>query len=643
MTKNAVEKDWAGLLTTAFGRVYSDVDNVPGTPDTTPGAFDFTDQTGVTQSSSRTSDSVTPEGYDTPTAITVADGTYSINGGAFTASAGTLNPGDSIRLRHTASASLNTATTTTVTVGGVSADFTSTTVTEVTANPGLEFSLMPLQLYQPHATGSAGMGVGSGLHSQNRIYSAYPGLRYEIDIIPVGGAQPPSLGTAVVTDGPGVCELYTAPDGVQLWQYVWASPDATDSVTIEYTDRNGNVVSSTWTITVGTAGFKFVDAAAGVNGTGTLASPFNAPGGSLANAKAGCASGDILYMRSGTYHPVLENTAGPFGAMFWHPNVTTVQFIAYPGETPVIDMGFNGTDYTVMLACNFTTTGAPTYFDGITFLDCKDKFVYVGLSTGDGVGREFGFRKCTFDGFGPGTSGGHNNACVTFPQDLFITPRSRGFFVANTFRNGDSTYSCGVKFYSVNHTACHGNYVEDVADGTEADTFFAFKSDCGFVSMVGNSNAATQLTPSFGGNMHYTTGRPEDTRGEVSFNNWQRTEATEKYVMILNQDGQMGELNIHNNTIRGRIGVITNNGAGSTNDGVANFQRNAIVNSHVAQSPWTYIEDLVLSGGSTISTLVTQTDELFDADLDADGNLQNFDLTDHGPGADPEDRRGHMV
>lgn len=96
--------------------------------DTTPNAFSFTDQTNVARSMVITSAAITVSGIDAPTAISVSGGTYDINGsGTFTSDPGTVNNGDTVRARHTSSASYETATNTVVTIGGVSDTFTSTT------------------------------------------------------------------------------------------------------------------------------------------------------------------------------------------------------------------------------------------------------------------------------------------------------------------------------------------------------------------------------------------------------------------------------------------------------------------------------------------------------------------------------------
>lgn len=101
--------------------------------DTTPDQFIFADRFNVATSTEITSAAITVTGIDAAADITVTGGTYSINGGAFTASAGTVVSGDQVRARHTSSASASTATDTAVTIGGVSDTFTSTTAG--TSNP----------------------------------------------------------------------------------------------------------------------------------------------------------------------------------------------------------------------------------------------------------------------------------------------------------------------------------------------------------------------------------------------------------------------------------------------------------------------------------------------------------------------------
>lgn len=97
--------------------------------DTTPDAFSFTDVSGVALSDTITSTAITITGINAAAAITITGGTYDINeSDTFTSDPGTVDNGDTVRARHTSSASYLTATNTTVTIGGISDVFTSITL-----------------------------------------------------------------------------------------------------------------------------------------------------------------------------------------------------------------------------------------------------------------------------------------------------------------------------------------------------------------------------------------------------------------------------------------------------------------------------------------------------------------------------------
>jgi len=98
------------------------------TGDATPDAFSFASRTNVAAGSTVVSDPATIGGLTMSAAVTVAGGEYSVGcTGTFTSSAGTIADGQTVCVRHTAAASVNTATTTVLTIGGVSGSFTSTT------------------------------------------------------------------------------------------------------------------------------------------------------------------------------------------------------------------------------------------------------------------------------------------------------------------------------------------------------------------------------------------------------------------------------------------------------------------------------------------------------------------------------------
>jgi hypothetical protein len=95
--------------------------------DITPTAFTLNDQINVEKNSTITSNLLTIVGINTPSTVTILDGEYKIGTGNWTSANGTIENNQTIQVRHTSSLSYLTAVTTTLTIGGVSDTFISTT------------------------------------------------------------------------------------------------------------------------------------------------------------------------------------------------------------------------------------------------------------------------------------------------------------------------------------------------------------------------------------------------------------------------------------------------------------------------------------------------------------------------------------
>jgi hypothetical protein len=100
----------------------------PSSLDDTPDAFAFDalEDVGFEQTY-ESPNTITVAGINTTAAISIVDGEYSKNGGAYTSVAGTVVVGDTVRVRAISSGSNSVTTTATLTIGGVSADFEITT------------------------------------------------------------------------------------------------------------------------------------------------------------------------------------------------------------------------------------------------------------------------------------------------------------------------------------------------------------------------------------------------------------------------------------------------------------------------------------------------------------------------------------
>lgn len=104
--------------------------NCTSKSDNTPDAFSFAPKLNVEPGAVVVSDPVTITGIGSAVPISVVGGEYRIGTGDWTSAPGSITAGQTLTLRHIASTSYSQDTTTTVTVGGVSASFKSTTRAE---------------------------------------------------------------------------------------------------------------------------------------------------------------------------------------------------------------------------------------------------------------------------------------------------------------------------------------------------------------------------------------------------------------------------------------------------------------------------------------------------------------------------------
>lgn len=111
-----------------YAIVYS-ISQLAGVADTTPNAFAFTAASQIPINTFVISNSITVAGINVAAPVSITGGgEYSVNGGAYTSGASTVNLGDIVTVRLLSSNSYSTVTSTVLTIGGVSATFSVTTV-----------------------------------------------------------------------------------------------------------------------------------------------------------------------------------------------------------------------------------------------------------------------------------------------------------------------------------------------------------------------------------------------------------------------------------------------------------------------------------------------------------------------------------
>lgn len=108
----------------------NDPPNNSQTTDTIPDLFSFTSQVGAPLNSLIVSNSITVNGINSPSPISITGqgAAYSVNGGAYTHGSGTVNNGDTVTVRTTSSSSYTTTISATLTIGGVSSTFNVMTI-----------------------------------------------------------------------------------------------------------------------------------------------------------------------------------------------------------------------------------------------------------------------------------------------------------------------------------------------------------------------------------------------------------------------------------------------------------------------------------------------------------------------------------
>lgn len=160
-------------------------------PDTTPDSYSFGSRSDTEPGALVESETVTIRGINTAAPISVSGGEYRVNGGAYRSTASTVGNGSSVQVRHTASLMFNTATVTTLSVGGVSASFTSTTRPQTEPPPDSTPDAFSFQA-------QAGVTPGSQVVSNGVTIS---GINVPTAISVTGGRY--RIGTGVFTNQAG--------------------------------------------------------------------------------------------------------------------------------------------------------------------------------------------------------------------------------------------------------------------------------------------------------------------------------------------------------------------------------------------------------------------------------------------------------
>ena len=300
----------------------------------------------------------------------------------------------------------------------------------------------PLEIIQPQ----------EGLSTTSRYYKAYPGLEYKVPVGVLGGEYPFTY------------QLTTAPTGMTIDEstgvILWSNPTVTGSphsVTVRVTDYEGSTDNHSWTITVTTSGFIFIDDSATEIEDGSIENPFSSlsdvyRGTDYTSRSDRTYAGQFLYFRGGTYDPegYTNNCPGQQCQVQWPGTDKPIVWLEYPGETAIIDhdRAADGAYFDMSSVGNASNL----FIHGIKFQDMLNHAVRL-------IGDRATFFECEFSNLGPGIDGENSsfimyastggpggsdyglikdNSFYTLDTGAFIKTYSNYKLVidSNTFRNG---------------------------------------------------------------------------------------------------------------------------------------------------------------------------------------------------------------
>ncbi|MBA4285858.1 MAG: hypothetical protein C0434_10045, partial [Xanthomonadaceae bacterium] len=153
---------------TALGRSQATGTIIDDDGDRVPDPFSFPSVTDAATTSVETSAAIVVSGINTSSPISVAGGSYSINGAPFVTAAGSVTQGQSVRVQQTAASAASVTSVATLTIGGVSGTFSVTTAASGDTVPDA-FSFTPLTDVVPGSTQTSNSVTITGIDTASPI------------------------------------------------------------------------------------------------------------------------------------------------------------------------------------------------------------------------------------------------------------------------------------------------------------------------------------------------------------------------------------------------------------------------------------------------------------------------------------------
>ncbi len=351
---------------------------------------------------------------------------------------------------------------------------------------------------------------------------------------------------------------------------------------------------------------------------GTEANPWN----SLAELKAGSAAGSIVYFRACAtpYNTAGMSTSSNTGGAYTNGEERVefssggdgIIWMAYPGESPVIDHGYAGTGYPYDTGASkprIRMSGPAVWVEGLEIRNAMTMAFQVSRSGRRGAM----FWRNKFYDCGPGIDGG--NSSFIMWMALYGgggTPGTQAYgdcVISNLFDNSnivDNTVPA-VDAVAVGPMITY-SMLKPVFEGNRftgfhgASAHFAQKADVTLITFrgnVGGSEAVPMAYGFYGGNQDsHNVG--EESSGDICFNLCWATVSCADFGC--EKISNIGYLNFRRNTCIGpvRVGGQSVGNPVVTADGPYTIRDNVIQNAQGDGSPWPYITDFQISDADRV-------------------------------------------
>lgn len=351
----------------------------------------------------------------------------------------------------------------------------------------------PLQIIAPRA----------GLTAANRYYTAYPGIPFVVPVAVIGGAWP------------FLYQLTSAPSGMTIGQQygqanygiiTWENPVAGSySLEVTVTDQQGNSQSVSWTLTVQTSGFLFVDSVDGNasvpnggTGTGTISNPFKTMNDWYAGATGGDGENtqsDTTYVGYFVYYRGNNGNTYSFDTCYYpssgqvYMDGKPVVHMAYPGDaSPTFDVVTNG------ISWYMPDDNKDVFIQGVTFNGAPTTSTTPNCLQWDSGVTDIGIFQCTFQE--PSTASVEGiNCALLYSDDNSPNVTQYLSFIGNTIEglNGyDAFLAYSTEYCLFENNTCNG------INGAVASGCFYAKDSGNSYWTVRNNTGLTGNTATFG-------------------------------------------------------------------------------------------------------------------------------------------------